>query len=115
MKNTLIVNAEQMIMNYREAMMDFLNDTQDDLTVTEFGNDLMRLGKTLQELCSKVPGVSLSAFRQELGAGYTMMMLESNQFDQLEAWSKAGEDFQLGIFWENGNPVGLLRKEQVVW
>jgi hypothetical protein len=115
MKNTLITNAEDMICLYREAMMDFLNDTQGDNNFSEFAEDLIRLGRTIIKLSSKDPSVALDAFRTELGCGNTMMMFRSNQFDQLEVWSKANEDFRVVIFREDGSPVGIVEKKDINW
>jgi hypothetical protein len=111
----LIANAEDMVSHYQEAMMDFLNDTQGDQSTVDFAQDLTRLGKTLLDLSANYPSTALPAFRQELGAGHTMMMFGSKDFDQLEAWSKAGEDFQIAIFRENGLPIGVIQKEYINW
>ena len=115
MKNTLIANAEDMTSHYQEAMMDFLNDTQGDQSTLDFAEDLIRLGRTLRDLSSSNLNTALSMFREELATGHTMMMLGSKEFDQLEAWSKAGEDFQIAIFKENGFPVGVIKKEHINW
>ena len=114
-KNTLITNAEDMIVLYRESMMDFLNDTQGDQSVEDFARDLINLGRTLSNLSSKIPSTSLIAFKDELAAGYTMTMLSGKEFDQLEAWSVAGEDFQIAIFREDGSPVGVVQKKETSW
>lgn len=115
MKNTLILDADQMITNYRDCMMDFLSDTQGDISVTHFGDDLVRLGKVLQELNSRVPGIALEAFREEMKAASTMMMLDAKDFDQLEVWSKADEDFRIVLFRADGYPVGIIKKEHINW
>lgn len=115
MKNTLIATAEDMICLYREAMMDFLNDTQGDNDFSEFAEDLIRLGKTIINLSSKDSSVALSTFRSELGCGHTMMMFSNKEFDQLEAWSKADEDFRIVIFRTNGSPVGIVEKIDINW
>ena len=115
MKNTLITNAEDMICLYREAMMDFLNDTQGDNDFSEFAKDLIDLGKTLIALSSNIPSVALSTFRAELGLGHTIMMFGNKEFDQLEAWNKAEEDFRIVIFREDGSPVGIVEKKDINW
>jgi hypothetical protein len=115
MKNTLIAIAEDMTQRYQEAMMDFLNDTQNDQYVCDFAGDLITLGKTLQLLSSPNPDVSLKTFRSELAAGYTMMMFDSKEFDTLEAWSKAKEDFQIAIFRKDGSAVGLIQQSETNW
>ena len=115
MKNTLITYAEKMIIRYREAMMDFLNDTQEDQSVEDFTRVLLDLSRALQNLSSKVSNTALIAFKDELAAGYTMMMFDSKEFDQLEAWSAAGEDFQIVIFREDGSPVGIVQKKETSW
>jgi hypothetical protein len=115
MKNTLIANAEDMVVRYREAMMDFLNDTQGDQCVEDFADDLMTLAKTLKNLSSPISDVALKAFKSELAAGYTMMMFSNKEFDTLEAWSKDDEDFQIAIFRENGTAVGLVKKSETNW
>jgi len=115
MKNIFSALAEDMTVRYQEAMMDFLNDTQGDQSVVDFADDLILLGKRLQGLSSPIPSVALSAFRGELAAGNTMMMFSSADFDRLEAWSKADEDFQIAIFREDGSAVGLLKKSEVNW
>ena len=115
MKNTLIASAENMTILYREAMMDFLNDTQGDQTMVDFAVDLIALGTRLRDLSSPIPSTALSAFRGEFAAGYTMMMFNSKDFDQLEAWSVAGEDFQIAIFREDGSAVGIIKKSEANW
>jgi len=114
-KNTLIASAEKMTIRYREAMMDFLNDTQGDQSVEDFARDLLNLSRVLQNLSSKVSNTALIAFKDELAAGYTMMMFDSKEFDQLEAWSAAEEDFQIVIFREDGSPVGVVQKKETNW
>jgi hypothetical protein len=57
----------------------------------------------------------LPAFRGELAAGNTMMMLSSKEFDTLEAWSFAKEDFQIAIFREDGSPVGVIKSSEANW
>jgi len=115
MKNTLIANADMMIIRYREAMMDFLNDTQGDKSVEDFARDLVDLSRAIQNLSSKAFNTALIAFKDELAAGYTMMMFDHEEFDQLEAWSAAGEDFQIAIFREDGSPVGVVQKKETSW
>jgi len=115
MKNTLIANAEDMITRYQEAMMDFLNDTQGDNDVSEFAEDLIDLGKTLIALSSNIPSVALSTFRAELRRGHTLMMFGNKEFDQLEAWSKAKEDFRIVIFRTDGSPVGIVENKDINW
>lgn len=115
MKNTLITVAEQMTRNYQEAMMDFLNDTQGDQYVKDFADDLITLGRTLQALSSRDPRVALPAFRGELAAGNTMMMLSNEEFHKVEAWSFAKEDFQIVIFREDGSPVGVIKSSEANW
>lgn len=113
--NTLITNAEDMIIRYRASMMAFLNDTQGDLSVEDFTRNLINLGRTLSNLCSKIPSTSLIAFKDELATGYIMTMLSGEEFDQLVAWSRAGEDFQIEIFREDGTPVGVVQKKETSW
>ena len=115
MKNTLITTAEQMTQRFQEAMMDFLNDTQGDQCVNDFARDLIRLGRTLQELSSCDARVALPAFRGELAAGNTMMMLSNEEFHTLEAWSFAKEDFQIAIFRGDGSPVGVIKSSEANW
>jgi len=115
MKNTLIASAEDMTLRYREAMMDFLNDTQGDDSVEVFAADLIALGERLRDLSSSIPNVALKGFRKGLAAGYTMMMFDSKDFDQLEAWSKENEDFRIAIFREDGSAVGIIKKDEVTW
>ena len=115
MKNVLVVTAEDLVVRYQAAMMDFLNDTQGDLSIDDFAEDLIRLGKTLQALDSPFSQVALPAFKGEFSAGSTIMMLSSKEFDQLEAWSVAEEDFQIAIFREDGSPVGVIKKSETNW
>lgn len=115
MKKTLILVTEQLAKNYCSNMLQHLTDCQNDEHLSEFAGDVVQFGRTLKNLVSRDNDLALSTFRQELGAGFTMMMVPDSAFDQLEQWSKDGEDFQVALFREDGTAVGLLSSEYVTW
>ena len=115
MKKTLVLVTEQLASNYCSNMLQHLTDCQHDEHPAVFAGDVVQFGRTLGNLVSKDNDVALCAFRQELGAGFTMMMLPDSEFHRLEEWSKDGEDFQVALFREDGSAVGLLSSEYVAW
>lgn len=115
MKNTLILTAEQMISNYATNTMSFLKDYLKDVSLEDFSNALTTHSKNLAGMLSRDNSVALSAMRNELWAGGTMMMLSDEEFNQIEKWYEAKEEFQVAIFRADGTPFGLLRLEDLSW
>jgi hypothetical protein len=115
MKNTLIVTAEDLAIRFRDNMLEYLHDVRGDFPLDDFGVDLINLGETLTRMVTKRENVALTSFLREFRAGNTMNMLSYTDFDELEAWHRKDEDFQIAIFWKDGTPVGLIEKESVNW
>jgi hypothetical protein len=115
MKNTLTLNVDQLITNYRTCMLEHLNETQDEIYPEEFGGDLIAFGTTLRGLASLSNMTALKAFRKEFEDGFTMMMLQFRDFQQLEEWHKNGEDYQVVLFREDGSALGVIGKEGLTW
>lgn len=115
MIKTLILNAEQMVITYRETMMEHLNACQDDEHPEEFGAEVITFGQALVDMSSKDVKRALAVFRRELRAGFTTMMLSEEEFMQLERWYDDEEEYQVAIFREDGSPVGLLVKDDLNW
>ena len=115
MKNTLTLNVDQLITNYRSYMLEHLNATQDEIYPEELGGDLIAFGTTLRGLASLSNTTALKAFRKEFEDGFTMMMLEDSDFRQLEEWYKNGEDYQVVLFREDGSAIGVIGKEGLSW
>jgi hypothetical protein len=115
MKHTIILNSDQMIARYKETMLEHLTATQDDILPHEFAEDVISFGSTLKSLCSKNNEVALAYFRQEMGAGFTLMMVPDEEFEKMEQLYKAGEDYQVALFREDGSPIGLLQKRDMTW
>jgi hypothetical protein len=115
MKNTLTLNVDQLVANYRTTMLEQLNVTQDEIYPEEFGGDLIAFGTTLRGLASLSNMTALNAFRREFEDGFTMMMLEDSDFQQLEEWEKNGEDYQVVLFREDGSALGVIGKEGLTW
>ena len=115
MIKTLILDAEQMVVRYRETMMEHLNARQDDEHPEEFAGDVIAFGQAIIDMSSKDTKRALTAFRRELRAGFTMMMLGDEEFMQIERWYDDEEAYQVAIFKTDGTPVGLLAKDDVSW
>ena len=114
MKNTLIVNRDEAVNAYLDSMMEHLRFSREDLYVQEFATDLKQLSEDITRMLSQDLEISREAFRRAFRDGYTMMMLPE-QFDTLEKWSQAGEDFQVVVFTAEGKPVGSFETEAVQW
>ena len=114
-KNTVIVSAEQAATSYNEAMIEHLYHDRKYMAIGEYASDLIRLGEEIKGMLSTSSQVAPGTFRKLFSEGATMMMLESEDFEQLEKWHENGEDFNVVVFRENGDPVGLFTKEHVVW
>lgn len=115
MKKTLTLHSVQLANNYKTNMLQHLTDCQHDEHPAVFAGDVVQFGRTLGNLVSKDNGIALCAFRQEFGAGFTMMMFSDEEFNQIETWSNNKEDFQVVIFREDGTPVGLIGSEFINW
>ena len=85
------------------------------MEIREYASDLIRLGEEIKGMLSINSQVAPAMFRKLFSEGATMMMLENKDFEQLEKWHENGEDFNVVVFRQNGDPVGLFTKEQVVW
>ena len=113
MTNTLIVIAEKLASNYRTNMMEHLYSDMDSYDPRDFAGDLIQLGNELRELLNSNDRVALSAFRSQFKAGSTMMMLDSKDFDRLEAWDNNKEDFRIAIFRQDNTAVGIVENEDI--
>lgn len=114
-KNTVSVYQEEAVARFRESMMEYLSDVQSDTTVEEFITDLEIFNRDLKSINSQQASISLPAFKRLFSQGYTMMMMDPKEFDMLEDLSKNGEDFNVIIFRQDGEPVGLVSKEFLNW
>ena len=114
MKNTLTVDRETAAAAYTESMMDYLRDSQEDLPIQEFEDDLKQFATVVLGMLSSNLETSREAFKNAFRDGYTMMMLPE-EIDTLEKWSQAGEDFQVVVFTAEGAPVGSFSQEIVQW
>lgn len=112
MINTLVVNVEDVVENYKDGMLEFLMSHQDDVSTREFADDLHTFSFTLKRMTSNHS--ELETIRAEARAGHTMMMLPEH-FETLERWDRNDEDYRVAMFRENGAPVGVLNKTDLVW
>jgi hypothetical protein len=115
MKNTLILLTDKLVARYLDCMSEHLWDTQDELHPAEFANELIQFGTTLKNLSSSNNDTALNTFRQEFGAGFTMMMVNDEEFNQLEAWSRSKEEFRVALFREDGSAVGIVTDKFLNW
>jgi hypothetical protein len=115
MKNTLIVYAEQLIANYAENTMQFLKDYINEVPIEDYNRALSEYATKLHGMVSKADAVAFRTVRDELKAGGTMMMFSVEDFEQLEKWYEAKEDFWVVVFRKDGTPFGLLHLQDLSW
>lgn len=115
MKNTIITTIESMTELYAESMREFIEAHRTDVSMAEYADDLADFALTLQRLTSKDATTQLDQLRKLTWSGCTMMMMQGEDMRALETWSKNQEDFQVAVFRESGNPVGVLQKERLEW
>jgi hypothetical protein len=114
MKNTLIVERDGLAQAYAESAMEHIQDGKNGMHLVEYAGELKQLGDDIQRMLSNDLEDSRKAFHDAFQSGFTMMML-ADQFDALEAWSRAGEDFQIAVFTAEGKPVGTFSQDTVQW
>ena len=113
MKNTALVYAEQLTLNYRTSVMEHLYTDMEYMGPAEFANDLGKLAADLKGMSS---WDALKTFKELFRTGCTMMLLSSNDFEVLDKWSENDEDFQLVILRESdGSAVGVIQKDGLCW
>ncbi len=115
MKNVLVVNREMLVNRFRETMMDYFRDVQSDLSPEEFAVDLESFVLRLRNLSSSNLETAFREFKDTFREGFTMMLLDSESFEQLEKWYADEEKFTVVLVQENGQALGVLSQDQVVW
>lgn len=114
MKNTLIVNRKEAVEAYIDSMTEYLRNSRDGMHPLEYADELIALGKDINQLLSPDLETSRLAFEKAFRTGFTMMMLP-REGDTLERWSEAEEDFQVVVFTAEGKPVGTFSQDIVQW
>lgn len=113
MKNTALVYAEKLTLNYRLAVMEHLYTDMEYMEPAEFATDLAKLAADLNGMSSLN---AFKTFKELFRTGCTMMLLDANDFEILDKWSENEEDFQLVILRESdGSAVGVIQKDGLCW
>lgn len=116
MKNTALVYAEQLTLNYRQAVMEHLYTDIEYLEPAEFANELVELAADLKGMSSRDAFDAFKTFKELFRTGYTMMLVDADDFKILDKWSENEEDFQLIILRESdGSAVGVIQKDGLCW
>ena len=115
MKNVLVVTAEELINNYTTVIMDHLDSDREFIRSEEFIEEVGNLSNTLKVLSSKNGTEAWVKFKYMFSTGETMMLLSGSDFEQLEKWYEANEDFRIIIFREDESVVGMIKKESITW
>jgi len=115
MKNVLVVTAEELISNYITVVMDHLDSDRDFVGLEEFIHEIGDLSGTLKVLSSKCGTEAWVKFKHLFRTGATVMLLSSSDFEQLEKWHEANEDFHIVIFREDETIVGMIKRESITW
>jgi hypothetical protein len=113
--NTIILNADDAANIYLTGMMDLINGDLKFNTFLDTAESLTELGKDIKELVSESPSVAFNAFRNQFRNGSTMSFLSVEDARKLEVWNDRNEDFQIAIFRNDGQPVGLYGKDVLSW
>ena len=113
--NTIILNADDAANNYLTNMMGLINGDLKFNTVLDTAESLADLGRDLRELLSAVPTVAFNAFRDQFRSGSTMCFVSDEDGRNLETWNDRNEEFQIAIFRNDGQPVGLYGKDVLSW
>lgn len=113
MKNTALVYAEQLALNYRTSVMEHLYTDMEYLEPAQFATDLAELAADLKGMSSLD---AFKTFKELFRTGYTMMLVDADDFKILDKWSENEEDFQLVILRESdGSAVGVIQKDGLSW
>lgn len=115
MKNVLVVNRETLVNRFRESMMDYFRDMQSDLSSEELAVDLESFVLRLRNLSSPSQETAFQEFKATFREGFTMMLLDSESFEQLEKWYANEEKFTVVLAMESGLAFGVLSQDQLVW
>jgi len=115
MKNTLIVEAEQLVNSYRSVYMEHIYMDMECTSPEDFARDLARLSEEILKFTYKTPEVAWNAFRNCFKDAGTISLLEPEDFEKLEAWYDANEDYQIVILRKDGSPIGAIKKEDISW
>ena len=110
---TLIVFAEQLVSNFRTNMMEHLYADMEFNDNKTFAQDLIQLGNDVLALLSTNNRDALNAFRNQFKYGSTMMMLDTKDFEQIEAWDKNKEEFRIVIIREDNTAIGLVEQSDI--
>lgn len=115
MKNVLVLNVEEIAATFRDGMLEFFNTHQEETSIEEFAADISDYASRLKSLVSSDNSICLRALRREFRDGFTTMMLKCEDFDQIEKWADAKEDFHVVICREDGSAVGVLQLDDFNW
>lgn len=117
-KNTIIVTQTEAARAYFDCMMDHLTITREELHFKEFSDDFLTLATEVSKLMSRGGtfhrAVAHEQFAELFRIGSTMMLVP-NEMETLEKWADNNEDFQLAVFTDEGEPIGVFKNEQVTW
>lgn len=113
MKNTALVYAEKLTLNYRLAVMEHLYTDMEYMEPAEFATDLAKLAADLKGMGSRD---AFKTFKELFRTGCTMMLVDADDFEILDKWSENEEDFQLVILRESDDSaVGVIQKDGLCW
>ena len=115
MKNTLILNREDLAIRFEEVTMEHIKDIRNEVDIREYAQELKQLGEDIQDMLSDNLEVSRLSFLDAFRSGFTISILSEEEFQLLEKWSANDEEFQVSVFTENGKPVGLFNQDIVQW
>lgn len=113
--HTIILKSEDAANIYMTAMLKFINSDLQFNTVSYTAESLADLGADVKKLLSKVPSVAFTEFREQFRTGNTMMFVSGEDSKNLEIWNDQNEEFQIAIFQNDGQPVGLFGKDVLSW
>jgi hypothetical protein len=116
MKNVIIVNQFDLVMNFAAQMQEMLRDNfNDGVVVEEHVKDIENFSRDLSAIASKDSITSGAAFKRLFKDGFTLMIMNPDDFEKIENYDAGDLDYQVAIFDDKGFPVCLIQKADIVW
>ena len=113
MMKTFIFTNHEIAKAYKENFLEILNDTATEFSSLEIANDAIQFGCTLKSILD--PKCALETIRSRMKDGCTLLMLPLDQKDEIEKYGYESKDFRFAIFDEQGNPIGIINEENIIW
>lgn len=108
--HTIRIDIEQLVRNFADSHIGMILEEQGEDRV------LCRDGfiDTLKSLLSPKVSNQVGTIRNAFSSGYTMMLLDSNDFHLLEQWNNDDLDFCI-VVTDGDSTLCILAKPEITW